>query len=112
MKKKILVLCGGISKERSISLETGQEVAKELKKKKSKVAGAIWEITREHEKILDNYEQFPNIYQKKYFYLERKKIMFYIMKKYIFKDPPKSYIDTINKGYEDCNIDLRINYRI
>ena len=83
-----------------------------LKKKKSKVAGAIWEITREHEKILDNYEQFPKIYQKEYFYLERKKIMFYIMKKYIFKDPPKSYIDTINKGYEDCNIDLRINYRI
>ena len=83
-----------------------------LKKKKSKVAGAIWEITREHEKILDNYEQFPNIYQKEYFYLERKKIMFYIMKKYIFKYPPKSYIDTINKGYEDCNIDLRINYRI
>ena len=33
MKKKILVLCGGISKERAISLETGKEVAKELKKK-------------------------------------------------------------------------------
>ncbi len=33
MKKKILVLCGGISKERLISLETGKEVAKELKKK-------------------------------------------------------------------------------
>tara|TARA_B110000483_G_scaffold222239_1_gene279019 strand:- start:77 stop:991 length:915 start_codon:yes stop_codon:yes gene_type:complete len=37
MKKKILVLCGGISKERSISLETGQEVATELKKNKYKV---------------------------------------------------------------------------
>ena len=83
-----------------------------IKKKKSKVVGAIWEITRVHEKILDNYEQFPNIYQKEYFYLERKKIMFYIMKKYIFKDPPKSYIDTINKGYGDCNIDLRINYKV
>ena len=32
MKKKILVLCGGISKERLVSLETGKEVAKELKK--------------------------------------------------------------------------------
>ena len=82
-----------------------------IKKRGSKVAGAIWEITKEHEKILDNYEQFPNIYQKQYFYLGGKKIMFYIMYKYIFKDPPKSYIDTINKGYEDCNIDLRINYR-
>ena len=37
MKKKILVLCGGISKERLISLETGKEVAKELKKNKYRV---------------------------------------------------------------------------
>ena len=37
MKKKILVLCGGISKERLISLETGKQVAKELKKNKYKV---------------------------------------------------------------------------
>jgi len=37
MKKKILVLCGGISKERLISLDTGKEVAKELKKNKYKV---------------------------------------------------------------------------
>ena len=80
-----------------------------IKKKGSKVAGAIWEITKEHEEILDRYEGFPNTYQKEYFYLGRKKIMFYIMNKYIFKDPPKNYIDTINKGYEDCNIDLRIN---
>ena len=82
-----------------------------IKKKGSKVAGAIWEITKEHEKILDSYEQFPNIYQKKNLYLDGKKIMFYIMHKSFIKDPPKSYIDTINKGYEDCNIDLRIKYR-
>ena len=37
MKKKILVLCGGISKERLISLETGKEVTKELKKNKYRV---------------------------------------------------------------------------
>ena len=80
-----------------------------IKKKGSKVLGAIWEITKEHEKILDSYEQFPNIYQKEYFNLGGKKIMFYIMNKYIIKDPPKSYIEVINKGYEDCNINLRIN---
>ena len=34
MKKKILVISGGISKEREISLLTGKEVAKELKKNK------------------------------------------------------------------------------
>ena len=32
MKKKILVLCGGISKERLISLDTGKQVSNELKK--------------------------------------------------------------------------------
>ncbi len=37
MKKKILVISGGISKERAISLKTGQQVAKELKKNKYKV---------------------------------------------------------------------------
>jgi D-alanine-D-alanine ligase len=37
MKKRILVLCGGISKERLISLDTGKQVAKELKKNKYKV---------------------------------------------------------------------------
>jgi hypothetical protein len=75
------------------------------------VPGAIWEITQNHEIILDNYEQFPNIYQKEYFYLRKKKIMFYIMNKYFVKNPPKVYVDTINKGYEDCNIDLKINHK-
>jgi len=37
MKKKILVLCGGISKERLISLDTGKQVANELKKNKYNV---------------------------------------------------------------------------
>ena len=32
MKKKILIISGGISKERKISLQTGNEVAKQLKK--------------------------------------------------------------------------------
>ena len=37
MKKKILVLCGGVSKERLISLDTGKQVANELKKNKYNV---------------------------------------------------------------------------
>jgi len=37
MKKKILVLCGGISKERLVSLDTGKQVANELKKNKYSV---------------------------------------------------------------------------
>ncbi len=34
MKKRILVLCGGVSKERLISLDTGKQVTNELKKNK------------------------------------------------------------------------------
>ena len=81
-----------------------------MKKKGFKVAGAIWDITKEHEEILDSYEEFPKVYQKEYFYLDEKKIMFYIMNKYYLKDPPKSYIDTVNVGYKNCNINSRIAY--
>ena len=37
MKKRILVLCGGISRERLISLDTGKQVANELKKNRYSV---------------------------------------------------------------------------
>ena len=37
MKKKILVISGGVSKEREISLETGKQVANELKKNGYKI---------------------------------------------------------------------------
>ena len=33
--------------------------------------------------------------------------MFYIMKKYFLKNPPKVYVETINIGYEDCNLDKK-----
>ena len=78
-----------------------------VKKKGSKIPGAIWEITEKHEKILDRYEEFPKSYQKEYFYLNGKKIMFYIMNNCFNKKPPKSYIDIIKEGYKDCNIDLK-----
>ena len=37
MKKKVLIISGGISKERLISLDTGLQVSKELKKNGYKV---------------------------------------------------------------------------
>ena len=57
MKKKILVLCGGISKERLISLDTGKQVAKELKKNKYTVITCEPDYT-----LLKNIKLFkPNI---------------------------------------------------
>ena len=78
-----------------------------VKKKGSIVPGAIWKITKRHEKILDRYEEFPNSYQKKYFFWNEKKIMFYIMNKWFIKKPPESYINTIKEGYKNCNIDIK-----
>ena len=88
------------------NIENKYGYANVIKKRGSKVPGAIWEITKKHEDILDRYEGFPNIYQKEYFYSNGKRIMFYIMNKYFIKKPPISYINTITEGYKNCNIDL------
>ena len=57
MKKKILILSGGISKERLISLDTGQQVAKELKKNGYKIK--ISEPDKNLEKTIKNFK--PNV---------------------------------------------------
>ena len=57
MKKKILIISGGISKERVISLETGKQVAKELKKNKYTV-----KITEPNFELFKSIKSFkPNI---------------------------------------------------
>ena len=77
------------------------------KKKGSKVTGAIWKITEEHEKKLDIYEEYPTSYKKDCFYLEGNKVMFYIMETCFFKKPSQRYINIIKEGYQDCDLDLR-----
>ena len=54
MKKKVLILSGGISKERLISLDTGQQVANELKKNGYKVK--ISEPDSDLEKNIKNFK--------------------------------------------------------
>ncbi len=54
MKKKVLILSGGISKERLISLDTGLQVAKELKKNGYKVK--ISEPNKNFEKNIKNFK--------------------------------------------------------
>ena len=57
MKKKILIISGGISKERTISLDTGRQVAKELLK-----YGYIVKITEPNFKLSEVIKSFkPNI---------------------------------------------------
>ena len=57
MKKKILVISGGISKERAVSLDTGKQVAKELSKNDYSI-----KIAEPDFKLLDVIKNFkPNI---------------------------------------------------
>ena len=59
----------------------GGGVADIQKKKNSYVLGAIYKITKSDEKKLDEYEDYPETYIKKYFKLFGKKVMFYYMPK-------------------------------
>ena len=82
--KKILIISGGISKERAISLDTGKQVAKELKKNNYSV-----KITEPNFQLLDVIKKFkPN--KKRIFWQDSKKTdttrfwlpkMFWILKK-------------------------------
>ena len=57
MKKKILIISGGLSKEREISLQTGDQVAKELKKNKYSI-----KICEPNHNLFDKVKEFkPNI---------------------------------------------------
>ena len=57
MKKRILIISGGISKERLISLDTGLQVANELKKNGYKV-----KICEPNKELSKNIKKFnPNI---------------------------------------------------
>ena len=77
-----------------------------IKESNSKVPGGIWEISLNDERELDYYEGFPIRYDKDFFLLNRNKVMYYIIKRqYLFKPPKRMYIDIINQGYKDCNID-------
>ena len=89
------------------------------------VPGAIWNLSKKHEKILDEYECVnynPPYYQKEYLTWNGKKVMVYVQKIYTKKKPSSSYLHTIIQGYKDCSLDLNylkkriynynINYKI
>ena len=81
----------------------GGGVADVERKKNSNVLGAIYNISKNDEKILDVYEDFPIMYIKKYFKIFGKKVMFYYMpKKTKPNSPAKIYLNKIIQGYKDC----------
>ena len=75
-------------------------------KKKSIVPGGLFEISKNDEKKLDVYEDFPILYKKYYFTYYGKKVMTYTMvSKTSFKYPTKRYLDIVKKGYKNCKLD-------
>ena len=77
-------------------------------KKNSIVPGALFEITKNDEKKLDVYEDFPVLYKKYYFFYYGKKVMTYTMtKKTSFIYPTKRYLNIVKLGYKDCNLDKK-----
>tara|TARA_B100000959_G_scaffold277508_1_gene334252 strand:+ start:189 stop:497 length:309 start_codon:yes stop_codon:yes gene_type:complete len=81
----------------------GGGVADVERKRNSVVLGAIYRISKEDEKKLDVYEDFPDVYIKKYFKFLGKKAMFYYMPKKTKPIPPsKRYLNLIIQGYKDC----------
>ena len=72
-------------------------------KKKSIVPGGLYEISKNDEKKLDVYEDFPILYKKYYFTYYGKKVMTYTMtKKTTFKFPTERYLNIVKMGYKNC----------
>ena len=72
---------------------------------KFEVPGAIFEISKSDEKKLDLYEDYPILYKKSFFILNKKKVMFYEMvNKTLFMYPTERYLNVIKKGYKDCKL--------
>ena len=69
-----------------------------------KVLGCIWNISKKSERNLDIYEDVPGYYQKEYFTLNGKKVLFYKQNKFIKRKPTSRYLHTIIEGYKDCKL--------
>ena len=72
-------------------------------KKNSTVPGGLYDISKNDEKKLDLYEDYPILYKKYYFLYYGKKVMTYTMvKKSPFRFPTERYLNIVKRGYMDC----------
>ena len=77
-------------------------------KKNSIVPGALFKISKNDEKKLDVYEDYPILYKKYYFTYYGTKVMTYTMtKKTSFTFPTVRYLNIVKRGYTDCNLDKK-----
>ena len=77
-------------------------------KKNSIVPGGLFEISKNDEKKLDIYEDYPLLYKKYYFNYYEKNVMTYVMvKKSRFMFPTKKYLNIVMQGYKDCDLNKK-----
>ena len=78
------------------------------KKIGKKVYGALYVISKQAEKRLDVYEEYPILYKKMYFKYGNKSVMTYIMpKKTKLVSPSTRYLNVIKQGYKDCKLNIK-----
>ena len=77
-------------------------------KKNSNVPGGLFEISKNDEKKLDVYEDYPSLYRKFYFTYYGKKVMTYTMvKKTPFRFPTERNLNVVKRGNKDCGLDSK-----
>ena len=114
-KAQMLIRCPNSKPFKSILLEKFRLVFKGVadieKDSKYNLSLGIYNITKECEKALDYYEEFPKIYKK--FYIDytfdgkKEKILCYTMgKSFSYATPSKKYFNVIKQGYYDWNFNL------
>ena len=97
-----------ILKNYSLTFRSKYGAADIEKKKGKKVYGALYLISKNAERRLDVYEEYPTLYNKMYFKYHNKKVMTYIMLKKTKIIPPKTqYLNIIKQGYKDCKLDKK-----
>ena len=76
---------------------------------KGEVPVALWELTDQDEKALDQYEGFPHFYHKEMICVETKtgavKALVYIMNSGEPALPTSYYLDAVKVGYDCCGFD-------
>ena len=78
------------------------------RKKNSSVPGGLFDISKNDEKKLDRYEDYPILYNKYYFSYYGKKVMTYTMvRKTPFTYPTARYLNIVKKGYLDCKLEKK-----
>jgi len=70
------------------------------------VEGALWKITDDCELSLDMFEGCPGYYSKRILAQDGREFMVYIMNPPLAGAPGPGYLDIIEQGYRDWNLDF------